>query len=227
MNGTDEAAAARSEIVQVARSLFDRGLATGSSGNLSVKLGDGTMLVTPTNASLGRLDPERISHLAADGALLEGDAPSKEAFLHRAIYAARPQARGIVHLHATYSAAVSCMDGLDADSCLPPLTAYFVMKIGALPLIPYHRPGDEALTSAIEGLAPDHDAMLLANHGPIVSGPTLRAATDAIEELEETAKLFLLLRGSDTRPLNEDQIAELARAFAQSAAARHRNGSCT
>ncbi len=219
--------AARAEIVEIARSLFERGLATGSSGNLSVRLPGGEMLVTPTNASLGRLDPERISHLAADGTLLSGDAPSKEAFLHRAIYAARPQAQGIVHLHATYSAAVSCMDGLDAASCLPPLTAYFVMKIGQLPLIPYHRPGDDALTATIERLAPSHDALLLANHGPIVSGPTLKAATDAIEELEGTAKLFLLLRGSATRPLDENQIAELAKAFAQSAAALHRNGSCT
>lgn len=226
MNAQTEVAAARDEIVDIARSLFERGLATGSSGNLSVRLSDGTMLVTPTNASLGRLEAGRIAHLAADGSLLAGDAPSKEAFLHRAIYAARPGARGIVHLHATYSAAVSCMAGLDPVSCLPPLTAYFVMKIGALPLIPYHRPGDEALAATIEHLAPDHDAMLLANHGPIVSGPTLKAATDAIEELEETAKLFLLLRGADTRPLNEKEISDLARAFAAPVGVKDGNDTC-
>lgn len=220
----DVVVAARREIVEVARSLFDRGLATGSSGNISVKLPDGTILVTPTNVSLGRLDPDRISHLAVDGSLLAGDPPSKEAFLHRAIYAARGEARGIVHLHATYSAAVSCMAGLDAKSCLPPLTAYFVMKIGQIPLIPYHRPGDDALTAVIEQLAPDHDALLLANHGPIVAGRTLKAAVDAIEELEETAKLFLLLRGSATRPLSNAEIEELAKAFPPSVAPTHRNG---
>lgn len=213
MTETAELAAARREIVAVARSLFDRGLATGSSGNISVKLDDGTMLVTPTNASLGRLEPELISHLDADGVLVSGDPASKEAFLHRAIYAARGDARGIVHLHATHSAAVSCMAGLDAHSCLPPLTAYFVMKIGQLPLIPYHRPGDASLAATIERLAPAHDALLLANHGPIVAGRTLKAALDAIEELEETAKLFLLLRGSEIRPLNSLEIEELGKAF--------------
>lgn len=210
--------AARQEIAAIGRSLFDRGLASGSSGNMSVKLSDGTVLLTPTNSSLGRLIPERISHLDAEGRLLSGDPPSKEAFLHLAIYNARRSARGIVHLHATYSAAVSCMAGLDSLSCLPPLTAYFVMKIGSLPLIPYHRPGDSRLGDVIEHIAQNNDAMLLANHGPIVAGHTLKAAVDAIEELEETAKLFLLLRGSPTRPLNHTEIAELGRAFPNSAA---------
>lgn len=222
MTGVDTIAAARQEIVSVARSLFDRGLASGSSGNISVKLDDGTVLLTPTNASLGRLDADRISHLAEDGALLSGDPPSKEAFLHLAIYSARSGACGIVHLHATYSAAVSCMAGLDAQSCLPPLTAYFVMKIGSLPLIPYHRPGDDRLAATIAQLAPDHDALLLANHGPIVAGVTLKSAVDAIEELEETAKLFLLLRGSTTRPLDDVEIEQLGKAFPNSAAANHR-----
>lgn len=221
MTQAEAIATARREIADVAQSLFDRGLATGSSGNISVKLDDGGLLVTPTNASLGRLDPARISHLDADGALLSGDPPSKEAFLHRAIYAARSEARGIVHLHATHSAAVSCMAGLDAHSCLPPLTAYFVMKIGRLPLIPYHRPGDTALATSIERLAPDSAALLLANHGPIVAGRTLKAALDAIEELEETAKLFLLLRGSATRPLNSAEIADLERVFPAAGTPQH------
>jgi len=221
MTKDETIATERQQIVDVARSLFDRGLASGSSGNISVKLDDGTVLLTPTNASLGRLDAARISHLAQDGSLLSGDPPSKEAFLHLAIYQARSSARGIVHLHATCSAAVSCMAGLDSDSCLPPLTAYFVMKIGSLPLIPYHRPGDEQLAATIKLLAPHHEALLLANHGPIVAGQTLKAAVDAIEELEETAKLFLLLRGSATRPLNQTEIEELGDAFPASAAAKH------
>lgn len=211
------ATAAREEMVAHGRSLFDRGLATGSSGNLSVRIDDG-MLVTPTDVSLGALDPAAISHLSADGTLLDGARPSKEAFLHRAIYRARPQAGGIVHLHATHSAAVSCMAGLDEDDCLPPLTAYFVMKIGRLPLVPYHRPGDETLADAIRAIAPGQPAMLLANHGPIVSGASLRAAMNRIEELEETAKLFLLLRGSQTSPLTPAQIADLEAVFGPAAA---------
>ncbi|CAN5306881.1 aldolase [soil metagenome] len=208
---------ARGEIVATGRSLFDRGLATGSSGNLSVLLDDGTLLLTPTDVSLGALDEDSIAHLDADGRQLGGAKPSKEAFLHRAIYAARPQARGIVHLHATHSAAISCMAGLDADDCLPPLTAYFVMKIGRLPLISYHRPGDASLAAAIERIAPDHPALLLANHGPIVSGPSLRHALNRAEELEETAKLFLLLRGSHANPLTGDQIADLETVFGPAA----------
>ncbi|MDF0546297.1 aldolase [Sphingobium sp. H39-3-25] len=205
--------AAREEIVNHGRSLFDRGLATGSSGNISMRLDDGSILLTPTNSSMGRLEPERLSHLTAQGDQISGDAPSKEAFLHLAIYGARPSARAIVHLHATYSAAVSCMDGLDNADCLPPLTPYYVMKIGYLPLLPYHRPGDPALGPRISALATRHAAMLLANHGPIVAGDTLAAAIDAIEELEETAKLYLLLRNAATRPLNSEDIAELTRVF--------------
>lgn len=199
----------RDEIVTLGRSLFDRGLTAGSSGNISARLDDG-WLMTPTNASLGRLDPARLSKLDRDGQLVSGDAPTKEAVLHRAMYDERPGSGAIVHLHATYSAAVSCMDGLNCDDCLPPLTPYFVMKIGRLPLIPYHRPGDPKLGQAIRAHACRHCAVLLANHGPVVSGKTLESAANAIEELEETAKLFLLLRGTPTRPLNEDQIAELA-----------------
>jgi ribulose-5-phosphate 4-epimerase/fuculose-1-phosphate aldolase len=210
---------ARAEIVACGRSLFERGLATGSSGNLSVRLDDGSLLVTPTDVSLGALDPSALAHLTPDGTPIDGPRPSKEAFLHRAIYRARPQAAGIVHLHATHSAAVSCMAGLDDHDCLPPFTAYFVMKIGRLPLIPYHRPGDEALASAITHIAKNHPAMLLANHGPIVSGASLGAAMNRIEELEETAKLFLLLRGSATSPLTPAHIAELEAVFGQ--AMRH------
>jgi ribulose-5-phosphate 4-epimerase/fuculose-1-phosphate aldolase len=205
--------AIREEIARCGRSLFDRGLASGSSGNISVRLDDGRLLLTPTNVSLGRLDPGRLALLDAVGRQLDGDPPSKEAFLHQAIYRARPSAQAIVHLHSSYSAAVSCMSDREAADCLPPLTAYFVMKIGRLPLIPYHRPGDPALTPRIAELAPEHPALLLANHGPIVAGATLAEAMNRTEELEETAKLFLLLRDAPIRPLTPEQIAELERVF--------------
>ncbi len=203
----------RERIVLHGRSLFDRGLAAGSSGNISARLDDGWLL-TPTDSCLGQLDPARLSKLDWNGKLLSGDPPSKEAFLHRVMYGERVSANAIVHLHATYSAAVSCMDGLDPQNCLPPLTAYFVMKVGRLPLVPYHRPGDVALAEAIRELARTHSALLLANHGPIVSAASLEAAVYATEELEETAKLFLLLRDAPVRTLTEAQIAELRSVFA-------------
>jgi ribulose-5-phosphate 4-epimerase/fuculose-1-phosphate aldolase len=202
----------REEIVEFGRSLFERGLTAGSSGNISVRLEDGWLL-TPTNACLGRLDPARLSKLDWAGNPISGDPPSKEAFLHRAMYEERDGAGAIVHLHSTHSAAVSCMCGLNHDDCIPPLTAYFVMKIGRLPLIPYHRPGDPKLGDAIRGLARKHCAVLLANHGPVVSGTSLEAAVYATEELEETAKLFLLLRNTPVSPLTAEQIEELKSAF--------------
>ena len=202
----------RERIVIHGRSLFERGLAAGSSGNISVRLDDGWLL-TPTDSCLGQLDPARLSKLDWGGRLVSGDAPSKEAFLHRVIYGERVSANAIVHLHSTYSAAVSCMDGLDPANCLPPLTAYFVIKVGRLPLVSYHRPGDVALAEAIRKIARTHAALLLANHGPIVSGVSLEAAIYATEELEETAKLFLLLRGAPVRALTEEQIADLQSVF--------------
>ncbi len=202
----------REQIVSFGQSLFARGLTAGSSGNLSVRLDDGWLL-TPTNASLGRLDPATLSKLDWHGHLVSGEPPSKEAFLHRAMYQARLGAGAIVHLHSTHSAAVSCMCGLDHDDCIPPLTPYFVMKIGRLPLLPYHRPGDPALAGVIAELAQHHSSVLLANHGPVVSGATLESAVYAAEELEETAKLFLLLQGRPIRPLDAAQILELKTAF--------------
>jgi ribulose-5-phosphate 4-epimerase/fuculose-1-phosphate aldolase len=202
----------REQIVEFGRSLFERGLTAGSSGNISARLDDGWLL-TPTNACLGRLDPARLAKLDWEGRPVSGDPPSKEAFLHRAMYEERKGAGAIVHLHSTHSAAVSCMCGLNHADCIPPLTAYYVMKIGRLPLVPYHRPGDAKLGDAIRALAPKHSAVLLANHGPVVSGGTLEAAVYAAEELEETAKLFLLLRDAPTRPLNAEQIEELKSAF--------------
>ena len=202
----------RERIAGFGRSLFQRGLTAGSSGNISVRLDDGWLL-TPTNACLGELDPAGLAKLDWDGRLLSGSPASKEAFLHRAMYEERGGAGAIVHLHSTHSAAVSCLRGLDCADCLPPLTAYYVMKIGRLPLVPYHRPGNPALGDAIRGLARRHSAVLLANHGPVVSGTTLDAAVYAMEELEETAKLFLLLRDLPTRPLDPAQIEELTTVF--------------
>lgn len=202
----------REAIVDFGRSIFDRGLTAGSSGNISARV-EGGWLMTPTNACLGRLDPARLSKLDENGRLVSGDPPSKEVPLHLAMYRERAGAGAVVHLHSTYSAAVSCMRGLPAESCLPPLTAYFVMKIGRLPLVPYHRPGDPRLGDAIRGLAARHSAVLLANHGPVVSGTSLEAAVYAMEELEETAKLFLLLEGRDIAPLDARMIQELVETF--------------
>ena len=202
----------RDKIARLARSLYERGLTAGSSGNISVRLNDGWLL-TPTNSCLGVLDPARIAKLDWEGTLLAGDPPSKEAFLHRGMYDVRPQAGAIVHLHSTHSAAVSCLCGLDPANCLPPLTPYFVMKIGRLPLVPYFRPGDKALGEVIRGLAGKHSAVLLSNHGPVVSGADLQSAIYASEELEETAKIFLLLQNAKTRCLNAEQIEDLKRTF--------------
>lgn len=202
----------RDQLVAYGLSLFERGLAPGSSGNLSVRLDDG-WLVTPTNSCLGRLEASRISRLDGDGRHVDGDPPSKEAFLHLAMYRSRPQDRAIVHLHATYSVAVSCMDGLDPEDCMPPLTPYYVMKIGRLPVVPYHRPGAPGLADVVGDLAVRHKAMLLANHGSVVAGSSLDAAVNAAEELEETAKLFLLLAGTPTRVLDAGQIQELRTVF--------------
>ena len=202
----------RERICAVGRSLFERGLTAGSSGNLSARLDDGYLL-TPTGSSLGALDPARLSKLDPEGRTIAGDPPSKEAFLHRALYVARPKAGAVVHLHSTHAAAVSCLDGLDPAECLPPLTPYFVMKIGRLPLVPYHRPGDPHLGEVVRGLAARSAAVLLANHGPVVSGASLDDAVNAAEELEETAKLFLLLRGQPVRALTPDRVRELAAVF--------------
>jgi 3-dehydro-4-phosphotetronate decarboxylase len=198
----------RDEMCRLGASIFARGLTFGSAGNISVRLEDG-WLMTPTNVSLGRLDPARLAKLDAKGKLLSGDPPTKETFLHRAMYEERPQAGAVVHLHSTYSVAVSALAEIDPANVLPPITAYYVMRVGRLPLVPYFPPGDLSLAAAVKRLAGKHHAVLLANHGPVVAGSSLDAAANAIEELEETAKLFLILRGSKTRPLTEEQVAAL------------------
>jgi ribulose-5-phosphate 4-epimerase/fuculose-1-phosphate aldolase len=201
--------ATREAICRFGRSLFERGLTPGSSGNISVRLPDGDWLVTPTNASLGFLDPARISRLDARGRLVSGDPPTKEIPLHAALYETRGSARAIVHLHSTHSVAVSMLPEIDPRAVLPPLTAYYLMRVGQTALVPYYRPGDPAVAGAIRGLAGRYASVLLANHGPVVAGDTLEAAVFATEELEETAKLYLLLRGLNPRHLTREQVADL------------------
>lgn len=195
-------------IARFGKSIFDRGLTAGTSGNISVKVANG-WLMTPTNSSLGELDPSAMSHLGFDGKLVAGHQPTKEAFLHRAMYDMRTDCAAVVHLHSTHSVAVSCLADIDPHNVLPPITAYYAMKIGTLPLIPYFKPGDLKLADAVRALAGKHHAVLLANHGPVVAGTSLDAAVAAVEELEETAKLFLLLDGHRVRHLTPQQLEEL------------------
>lgn len=202
----------REELCTLGRALHARGLTHGSTGNLSARCGD-EWLLTPTGSNLGELDPARLSRLDAQGKLLAGDPPSKEHFLHRAMYEERAGNQAVIHLHSTHSVAVSVLEDIDHQNVLPPLTAYYVMRIGSLPLIPYFAPGDPQLADAVRGFAGRHHAVLLANHGPVVAGSSLSAASDAIEELEATAKLYLLLHGHRVRPLTPAQVDELKAGF--------------
>ncbi len=201
-------AALRDEICELGRSIFTRGLTHGSTGNISARVKDGWLL-TPTGSNLGRLDPARLSKLDWSGTPISGDAPSKESFLHLAMYQQREQNRAVVHLHSTHSVAVSVLADLDPGNVLPPLTAYYVMRVGTLPLVPYHAPGDLKLADAVRRLAGKHHALLLANHGPVVAGGSLAAAADAVEELEATARIYLFSLGQRLRPLTPEQVAEI------------------
>ena len=198
----------REDICRFAKSLYDRGLTHGSTGNISVRTERGWLL-TPTGSNLGQLDPASLSLMGWDGQHLAGDKPSKESFLHLTMYQEREKNAAVVHLHSLHSVAVSVLADINPDDVLPPLTAYYVMRIGRLPLVPYYAPGDRALADAVRGYAGQHHAVLLANHGPVVAGSSLSAAVDAVEELEATAKLFLLLQGLRTRPLNQAQCDDL------------------
>ncbi|MBC7312422.1 MAG: aldolase [Rhizobium sp.] len=203
----------RDEICRVGQSLFQRGLTSGSTGNISVRTPDGGWLMTPTNVSMGTLDPARLSLFDAEGRFVSGDAPTKEAFLHFSMYGERADAGAVVHLHSSHATAVSIMADIDPEDVLPPLTAYYVMRVGRLPLVPYFAPGDQALAEAVRSLAGRHHAMLLANHGPVVAGTSLANAQYAAEELEETAKLFLMLQNHAKRVLTPEQVAHLRRRF--------------
>jgi ribulose-5-phosphate 4-epimerase/fuculose-1-phosphate aldolase len=203
----------RTELARLARSLFDRGFSVGSAGNISVALPDG-WLMTPTNSSLGNLAADRISKLDLSWAHVSGDKPSKEVFLHRAFYETRPGTGAVVHLHSTWATALSCLNLPDPEDCVPALTPYVVMRVGKVPCLPYAPPGDPAMGDLVRARKGRNAAVLLANHGPVVAGKDLHSAVYAAEELEETAKLAVLLRGLDTRPLGKADIAELERRFA-------------
>ncbi len=204
----------RARIAQWGRLLFGRGFTVGSSGNLSVRLDDGGFLVTPTNSCLGLLDPATLSKLDRDWTHLSGDRPTKELPLHRAFYDARPQTQAVVHLHSTYATALSCLADTDPDDAIPPITPYMVMRVGRVPVLPYAAPGSADVAPLVRAKAPDHAAVLLANHGPVVAGLSLDAAVFMAEELEETAKLVMITRGQNVRPLDAGQIAALDAAFA-------------
>lgn len=207
-------AALRVQLAELGKSLFDRGYSVGTAGNICVRLPDG-YLMTPTNSSLGRLDPARISRLGPDWSHLAGDKPSKEVFLHRAVLTARPEAGAVVHLHSTHATAISCLAPEGGDADIPPLTPYFVMRIGRrLPCVAYYRPGDAAMEASVHEAALAAKALLLANHGPVVSGATLVEAVNAAEELEEAARLALMLRDvPGVRRLTAAQVDDLLATF--------------
>lgn len=206
----------REDICRFAKSMFDRGLTNGSSGNISARLSDGSILVTPTGSSFGWLDPARLAKLDSRFAHVEGDRPTKELPLHSAFYETRAATTGaVVHLHSSHSVALSVLADTDPDDVLPPLTAYAVMQLGKVKLLPYFMPGDPAMGDAVRGLAGKRSAVLLANHGPVVAGKDLAAAVYAMEELEATAKLALLTHGLNRRLLNEEETSVLGLRFPQ------------
>ena len=209
----NEESAARDNITRWAKSIFDRGLTNGSSGNISVRLSDGNLLVTPTGSSMGFIDPSRISLLSGEGTLLSGDKPTKEISLHSAFYETRHSAGAVVHLHSCHSVALSVLPEVNPDNVIPPITPYSVMKLGKVKLLPFFLPGDAAMGEAVRGLLGKRSAVLLANHGPVVAGKDLDAAVYAIEELEEAAKLTLLCRGLSPNLLTGDQLGALAKKF--------------
>lgn len=203
----------REQICILAASLFDRGLTHGSTGNISARTDDGGLLVSPTGTSFGRLDPARLSHFDASGRHIGGDQPTKEMPLHTAFYDTRKGTGAVVHLHACHSVAWSMMPDLDADNFLPPLTPYAIMLLGRVKLLPFFLPGDPAMGEAVRGLAGKRSAVMLANHGPVVAGKDVQTACNAIEELEATARLAMLMRGVPATALDVDQVQALVQKF--------------
>ena len=203
----------REQICLLAKSLFDRGLTHGSTGNISARTDDGGLLVSPTGTSFGRLDPARLSRFDATGNLISGDRPTKEMPLHSAFYDTRSSAGAVVHLHSCHSVAWSMMPDADTDDFLPPLTPYAIMKLGRVKLLPFFLPGDPAMGAAVRGLAGKRSAVMLANHGPVVAGKDVEAACNAVEELEETARLAMMLRGVAANGLSDDQVRAVVTKF--------------
>jgi len=200
---------ARQEMVQLGASLFQRGYATGSAGNLSVLLEDSRLLATPTGSCLGELQAENLSTVTLQGEWLAGDKPSKEIAFHRALYLNNPACKAVVHLHSHYLTALSCLQDLDTKNCIRPFTPYVVMRVGDVPVVPYYRPGDVRLAEDLAVLAPRYRGFLLANHGSVVVGGSLREAADNTEELEETARLIFTLGDRPVRYLTDGEVAEL------------------
>lgn len=203
----------REQMCLLAQSLFERGLTHGSTGNISSRTEDGGLLVSPTGTSFGRLDPARLSRFDADGHLIDGDPPTKEMPLHAAFYETRSTAGAVVHLHSCHSVALSLLPDNDTECFLPPLTPYAVMQLGKVKLLPFFVPGDPAMGEAVRGLAGKRAAVMLANHGPVVAGKTVEAACNAIEELEATARLALMLRGLPVQALDAGQISAVVTKF--------------
>jgi ribulose-5-phosphate 4-epimerase/fuculose-1-phosphate aldolase len=204
----------REQICMFASSMFNRGLTHGSTGNISVRLNNDDILVTPSGSSFGRLDPNQIVKVTKNGELLGSSTPTKELPLHQAFYETRGMKSGaVVHLHSTHSVALSMLPDINEDSVLPPYTPYSIMLLGKVKLLPFFVPGDPAMGEAIKGLAGKRSAVLLANHGPVVSGKNLESSVNAIEELEATAKLALILKGATPIELNENQIRSVVNKF--------------
>lgn len=207
----------RDHLCRLAASLFDRGLTHGATGNISARTPDGGLLVSPTGTSFGRLDPERLSRFDQLGQLIGGDPPTKEIALHTAFYDTREAAGAVVHLHSCHAVAWSVQADVDTENLLPPITPYSIMKLGKVKLLPFFLPGDPAMGNAVRDLAGQRSAVVLANHGPVVAAPNLSAACDAIEELEQTARLALLLKGPQTANnvnfLTDTQVADVVENF--------------
>lgn len=193
--------------------MFDRGLTGGSTGNISARTDDGGLLVSPTGTSFGRLDPARLARFDANGRFIDGDKPTKEMPLHSAFYDTRTTTGAVVHLHSCHSVAWSMMPEVDPDNFLPPMTPYSIMKLGKVKLLPFFMPGDPAMGAAVRGLAGKRSAVMLANHGPVVAGTDVEAACNAIEELEDTAKLAMLMRGYDANMLTAEQVNQVVTQF--------------
>ncbi|WP_439234251.1 3-oxo-tetronate 4-phosphate decarboxylase [Lonepinella koalarum] len=199
----------KQQLVELAKSFYQRGYSVGGAGNLSVRLDDNRILVTPTGSSLGRLDADRLSVLDMQGNVLSGDKPSKEYVFHLALYQQNPKCNAIVHLHSTYLTALSCLDGLDQDNAIKAFTPYYVMRVGKLQVIPYYRPGSPEIARELSERALTGKAFLLANHGIVVTGSDLLDAADNADELEETAKLQFILQGQKIRYLTDDEVKDL------------------
>lgn len=203
----------REKICMLAESMYNRGLTGGSSGNISARTEEGGLFVTPTGSCFGRLDPSTLSHFNKNGLQIDGHVPTKELNLHAAFYDTRSSAAAVVHLHSCHSVARSLLKDVDPNNFLPPLTAYSIMKLGKVKLLPYFRPGDPEMGEAVRGLAGKHSAVMLAAHGPVVAAKNLEAAVYAIEELEETAKLSMLLNGYDANLITNEQIKDIVTHF--------------